>query len=419
MLTIEEALELIARNVAPLAPRSVPLGKATGLVLAEDVVSDVDSPPYTKSLMDGYAVISGDCAPVRHVLEEVAAGAVPQQTVTLGSATRIMTGAPLPVGADSVIPIEKTELLDPGDRVRLNELKLSPGQNVLPRGAVVRTGQAVLTAGAIVRPVEIAILAEFGQSEIQVYGQPRVAVLPTGNEIVPVTEKPAIGQIRNSNGPMLIAAAAQAGGEVIDCGIGRDDRADLRRRIEHGLTADILLLSGGVSAGKFDLVPDVLSELGVEQVFHKVSLRPGKPLWFGVKHDGGRRTVVFGLPGNPVSSFVCFELFVRPAIAALAGRGFVHSAAVTARIDHRFDHAGGRAACLPAHVSIAGDVPQRLSDTPEAFTDVARMSCPVVEILPWQGSADIAALSHANCLARLPAEKRTLEKGDPIEVLLI
>ena len=419
MLTVEEALELVAKNVAPLAPRRAPLGEAAGLVLAEDMVSDVDSPPYTKSMMDGYAVLSSDRQPVRRVLEEVAAGAVPQRTVTTGSATRIMTGAPLPEGADAVIHIEKTELIDGGNSVRVHEIALQPGQHVLPRGAATRAGQAVLYAGAMLRPVDIAILAEFGQSVVPVHGRPRVAVLPTGNELVPVGEKPAMGQIRNSNGPMLLAAVAQASGEAIDCGVGRDDREDLRRRIEHGLAADILLLSGGVSAGKYDLVPETLHEMDVEQVFHKVSLRPGKPLWFGIKREGKRRILVFGLPGNPVSSFVCFELFVRPAIAALAGRGFAHPAAVTAKLRHAFEHAGGRAAYLPARASMTFDSPAVVTASPERRARLAVLGGATVEILNWQGSADIAALAQANCLVRLPLERLSLKSGDAVEVLLV
>ena len=220
--------------------------------------------------------------------------------------------------------------------------------------------------------------------------RPRLAVLPTGNELVAVGEKPATGQIRNSNGPMLVAAGTRAEADAVELGIARDNRDELTRWIEQGLAADVLVLSGGVSAGKFDLVPQVLAELGVEQVFHKIALRPGKPLWFGIKRDGDRRVLVFGLPGNPVSSLVCFELFVRPAIAALAGRGFSQLSAVRAKLSHAYDHAGGRAACLPARLTECG-------------SELA------VEILPWHGSADLATLAQANGLARLPAEKQRFE----------
>jgi molybdopterin molybdotransferase len=408
MLTIEEALQLVARHAEPLASRKVPLGDAAGLVLAEDVVSEVNSPPYNKAVMDGYAVRSSDRQPERRLLEEIGAGTVPRHPITPGTATRIMTGAPLPEGADAVVPIEKSEMAG-ATTVRLQQIDPPAGQHVMPLGASMRAGDVVLRAGAKVRPIEIAILAEIGRAMATAYPRPRVAILPTGNELVKIGEKLGQGQIRNSNGPMLVAAAANAGAEAIELGIARDDGDQLSRWIEQGLAADVLLLSGGVSAGKFDLVPAVLADLGVERVFHKVALRPGKPLWFGVKLDGERRVLVFGLPGNPVSSFVCFELFVRPAIAALAGRGFTKPRLVTAQLAHKFDHPGGRAAYLPARLAVEPGVELVDSDTRGPF----------VEILPWQGSADLATLAHADCLVSLPAEKCRLAPGAPITAMMI
>jgi molybdopterin molybdotransferase len=249
--------------------------------------------------------------------------------------------------------------------------------------------------------------------------RPRVAILPTGNELVAIGEKPGQGQIRNSNGPMLKAAAANAGAEAIELGIARDDRDELSRWIEQGLAADVLLLSGGVSAGKFDLVPSVLAELGIDQVFHKVALRPGKPLWFGIKNGDEHHTLVFGLPGNPVSSFVCFELFVRPAIAALAGRGFAQKSLRTAQLAHKFDHPGGRAAYLPARLTVEPDLELANGAADDAELLAAVKRGPFVEILPWQGSADLATLAHADLLAYLPAEKCHLAFGAPIKVMSI
>jgi molybdopterin molybdotransferase len=407
MLTIDEALELVEKHAEPLAPSRVQLGESAGLVLAEDVVSEVNSPPYNKAVMDGYAVRSGDRQPERRVLEELGAGTVPRHPITPGTATRIMTGAPLPEGADAVVPIEKSEMID-RETVRLQQLDPAPGQHVMPLGASMRAGEVVLRSGALVRPIEIAILAEIGRAMATVRPRPRVAILPTGNELVAIGEKLGQGQIRNSNGPMLVASAANAGAEALELGIARDDGDELSRWIEQGLAADVLLLSGGVSAGKFDLVPSVLADLGIEQVFHKVALRPGKPLWFGIKQDGQRRALVFGLPGNPVSSFVCFELFVRPAIAALAGRGFPQPNLITAQLSHEFDHRGGRAAYLPARVTYRKDEFRGSGD-----------AAPAAEILPWQGSGDLAALAHANGLAQLPAEKCRLAVGATIKLMLI
>jgi molybdopterin molybdotransferase len=399
MLSVEEALELVARHCSPLAPRRVPLCDALGLKLAEDIASDIDSPPYDKAMMDGYAVRTADREPERRVLEEIAAGAVPSCVLLPGTASRIMTGAPIPEGADAVIPVEKSELVD-DSTVCLQQVDPPPGQNILPRACAMRAGEVVLNKGAVVRPIEIAILAETGHDQVLVAPRPRLAILPTGNELINVGAKPSPGQIRNSNGPMLRAAGLRAEAEPIELDVARDTRDVLTRQIQEGLKADVLVLSGGVSAGKFDLVPQVLDELGVEQVFHKIALRPGKPLWFGTKREANRTVLVFGLPGNPVSSLVCFELFVRPALATLAARGFAQLSSIRAKLNHYYDHAGGRAACLPARLRIEG------AET-------------AVDILPWQGSADLATLAGANGLIRLPTEKRRFEPGEMLDVLLI
>jgi molybdopterin molybdotransferase len=408
MLTVEEALKLVEQQVEPLAARRVPLREAVGLMLAEDITSEVNSPPYDKALMDGYAVRSADREPQRQILEEIPAGDVPHFPLTPGTVSRIMTGAPLPEGADAVVQVEQTELID-DSTIRIHNVDLAPGRNVLKLGASLRAGESVLHQGAMLRAIEIAVLAEIGHGMVTVIPRPRLAIIPTGNELVSVSERPAIGQIRNSNGPMLSAAATRAGADAIELGIARDSREELTRWIEQGFSADVLALSGGVSAGKFDLVPKVLAELGVEQVFHQVALRPGKPLWFGVKTDGERRVLVFALPGNPVSSLVCFELFVAPAIAALAGRGFAQSTTIQAQLTHAYDHKGGRAACLPARLTFATQRPSGLT--------AYQTSSTMVEILPWQGSADLAALTRANALARLPVEARRFEPGSILDVL--
>jgi molybdopterin molybdotransferase len=254
-------------------------------------------------------------------------------------------------------------------------------------------------------------LAEAGHDFVSVAPRPRLAILPTGNELIDIAAKPSNGQIRNSNGPMLRAAGTRAEAEVLELAVARDTREELMRQVQEGLKADVLVLSGGVSAGKFDLVPQVLAELGVEQVFHKIALRPGKPLWFGIKRidpassiqdpaSSPRTVLVFGLPGNPVSSLVCFEMFVRPALASLAGRGFAQLSSIRARLSHFYDHAGGRAACLPARLKIEG------AET-------------AVDILPWHGSADLATLARANGLICLPTEKRRFEPGEMVNVVLI
>jgi molybdopterin molybdotransferase len=407
MITVEEALERVLARARPRPAETIPVADALGLVLAEEVTSDVDSPPHDKSIVDGYAVVAADLAAGEarlEVLEEVVAGAVPTRQVAPGQATRLMTGAPLPPGADAVVMVENAQVLPRPDggveRVLLRASQVRPGQNIMRRGTSLRRGQAVLGPGHLLRAVEIGLLCEVGRVEVQAVPRSTVAVLPTGNELVPPVDLPAAGQIRNSNGPMLLAAARRVGAEPVDLGVGRDDPGELRRLIQQGLAADVLVLSGGVSAGVLDLVPRVLAELGVEQVFHKVRLKPGKPLWFGVASVQGLDKLVFGLPGNPVSSLVCFELFVRPAIERLAGRQKLGQKRTTARLATSHVHRGERPTYHPA----------RLKPGPDGDE---------VEPLAWHGSADLLGLAEADALVCFPAGDRTHEAGSRLDVYLL
>jgi molybdopterin molybdotransferase len=402
MLSVDEALKLVLEHARPIPAREVPTAEAQGLVLAEPITSDIDSPPHDKSIVDGYAVISADImAPGQEllVLEEITAGTVPTRTVEPGTATRIMTGAPLPSGADAVVMVEQTALA--GDRVRIGQSPVRVGQNIMRRAASLARGQVVLAAGKFLRGIEIGLLAEVGQTRVAVLPAARVAILATGNELVTVDQIPAAGQIRNSNGPLLAGLARQSGAEQLELGIARDERVDLMAKVTLGVAHDILMLSGGVSAGVLDLVPQVLAELGVEQVFHKVNLKPGKPLWFGVKRhpENGRQTLVFGLPGNPVSGLVCFELFVRPAIQKLSGRDPVGLPRVSAKLTQDHQQRGERPTYWPARM------------------DLADPSVPHVTPLPWKGSGDLRTLSDANCLALFPAGDRTFQAGELVTVL--
>ena len=406
MISVEKALEHVLAHARPLVPRRVSTGQSLGLVLAEDVASDVDSPPYDKAMVDGYAVITADLIDgdvELEIIDEVMAGAVPNLPLVRGQATRIMTGAPTPDGADAVVMVETTEHIaleqPPLGRVRISSQATSPGTNILRRATVMQRGETVLAAGTEIRPPEVGLLSEVGPAEVAVISRPRVAVLATGNELVHPGEMPGPGQIRNSNEPMLAAAVIRRGAEPISLGIGRDDRHDLRQLIDRGLQgADILVISGGVSAGALDLVPPVLIEIGVEQVFHKVKLKPGKPLWFGVFRGEAHVKLVFGLPGNPVSSLVCFELFVCPAIDCLAGRPPERTAAIKARLCTAHTHKGDRPTYHPAVLRSEGD--HR-----------------TVEPLDWKGSADMRTLCAADALALFPAGQRRYEPGEVIDVV--
>jgi molybdopterin molybdotransferase len=397
MLTVAEAQSLILRQTESLAPETVPLAPAAlGLVLAEDATSDLDSPPHDKSMMDGYAVRSGDLAGGRAtltVLEEITAGRTPTHAVGPGQASRIMTGAPVPPGADAVVVVEHTRLLDDG-RVAVEERPPQPGQNVLPRGREIRRGEVVLRAGTVLRPPEFGILATLGRTEVRAVPAAGVAVLSTGDEVVEPGEAPGPGQIRNSNGPMLLAQAARAGARAHYLGIARDRLECLRPRVLEGLTADVLILSGGVSAGTLDLVPGVLQEAGVVAHFHKVAMKPGKPVFFGTRDQPeGRRTLVFGLPGNPVSSLVCFELFVRPALRELAGHAAAGPAAVSATLAEDFAHRTDRPTYHPAALEVAEGGWR-------------------VRPVPWFGSADLRGLARANALLVLPAGDHRHRAGE-------
>jgi molybdopterin molybdotransferase len=416
MLSISEALTKVLATTGRMAPVRVRLADALGLALAEDVASDIDSPPHDKATVDGYAVVAADLdsgSAELAVLEEVTAGAVPTLAVSRGHCTRIMTGAPVPAGADAVVMVERSDLL-PGDaRVRIAD-RVTPRQNIMARGASLESGEIVLRSGHEVRAAEVGLLAELGRSEVVVFPQPRVALLSTGNELVEADVRPRAGQIRNSNGPMLAAAVRRAGGIPLELGIARDERGDLGAKIEQGLAADVLVLSGGVSAGVLDLVPSVLGELKVEQVFHKVRLKPGKPLWFGVAGSKFKvpgvepgtlnlepGTLVFGVPGNPVSSLVCFELFVRPAIAQLSGRDTAAGLRqLSARLAGEFVHRGDRPTYFPAVVRRQG----------EALS---------VEPVRWRGSGDLRAITTANALAVFPEGDRTWQAGEQVDVLLL
>lgn len=396
MLTIDAALDLILHTVSPLPATIQPLSESLGLVLAEDVHSDVDSPPFDKSLMDGFAVRAADVSAGQaalRVIEKITAGMTPTRRIGPGEAAQIMTGAPLPDGADAVVKVEDCELS--GEIVQIATQPVPAGLSLLRRGTNLRRGDLVLSRGVTLRATQIGALAEIGRAAIAVHPQPRVAVLATGDELVPIEHTPGPGQIRNSNEAMLMAQIETAGGRAVPLGIARDVRDELRARIQQGLQADVFVLSGGVSAGTLDLVPSELAAAGVRQVFHKVELKPGKPIWFGVSAREHPRCWVFGLPGNPVSSLVCFELFVRTALRRLMGQEPARPPAIPARLRHEHRQPADRPTYHPANLVWTAQGPE-------------------ISLVPWHGSSDLQATVAANAMAFVTGEAKTYAAGETL-----
>jgi molybdopterin molybdotransferase len=323
LISVGRALELIGEHATALPASAHPLLEAVGLVLAEPVAADCDAPPFDKALVDGYAVRSSDLAREVSRLRIVGvlhAGRTASRAIGPGEALRIMTGAPIPPGADTVVMHERTHV--EGDYVIVEEVASRPGQNILPRGREARAGAVVLASGSILTAARLGVAASFGRTTILAVPRPRVAVVATGDELVEPGQAPGPGQIRNSSSTTLAGLVLQAGSRPRVLPIAPDEPAALAAVFAKGLESDVLVISGGVSVGSHDLVPEVLESLGVTRVFHKVRIKPGKPIWFGVKSKGEGRpgTLVFGLPGNPVGSLVGFLVFVRAALAGLAGR---------------------------------------------------------------------------------------------------
>lgn len=407
MLTVEEALRAIMERCAPLPARVRPLATALGCVLAEDVTADLDLPPFDKALVDGYALRSGDLLGAvgderrLTIVEEIAAGQTPSRPLAPGEAASIMTGAPLPRGADAVVMVEQARRF--GDVVIVDDPRVTPGKSRLARGREMRAGEVVLRLGARINAPMSGVLASVGRTEVRVVPPPRVAVVPTGDELVEPDQVPGPGQIRNSNASMLRALVVASGAEVEVHAIAPDDPSRLRRAIERGLAADVLLITGGVSAGNRDLVPETLGRLGVERVFHKIRLKPGKPLWFGIGPSRGAAPgpLVFGLPGNPVSGIVGFLLLVRPALERLAGRDPAIVQPVVYPLASPFEHKGDRPTYHPAHLLTAED----------GRTAVAT--------LDWAGSADLRAVAHADGFAMFAAGDRTYSQGEIVGFLAL
>jgi molybdopterin molybdotransferase len=397
MIPYAEARRIVIEALSPAKAstrENVPLEKALGRVLAEPLDADRDAPPFNRATRDGFAVRSQDVTQVPATLKlvgEVRAGAEFAGDAGPGECVQIMTGAAVPRGADAVVMIEHTE---PGADTVVVQQAVAPGENVVPRGSEARKGNEILRAGKRLGFAELALAAQFGHAEVAVFARPRVAILSTGDEIVPVDTAPGPFQIHNSNSFSLAAQVELVGGVPLRIGNAPDERGALRRKIEEGLTADALVLTGGVSAGKYDLVEGVLRELGAEFLFDAVAIRPGRPAVFGVC----RGKPVFGLPGNPVSTMVTFELFGVPALDILSGAAPRPLPLLKAKLRDALRQKARLTHFLPAELTW---------EAGEAH----------VALLSWQGSGDIVALSRANCFLVVPESKLEWSAGEWADVL--
>lgn len=398
MIDYRKALREVVAKAKPLRQKSVPLADALGRTLARGIRARDPIPPFSKATMDGYAVRAVDTRPAKGpvelaVVEDLPAGRVSRRAVGPGQAVRIMTGAPLPKGADAVVMVEDTERTEGGVRI-LNAVR--PGDSIGEAGEDVRKGDLVLEKGADIGPAEVGMLAALGLASVPVARRPVVAIIATGDEIVEPGRRTRPGQIRNSNGHALRAMALQAGARADYLGIARDRNASLKRKIGKARRADILVLSGGVSVGDYDLVKDELRGMGVRPVFWRVRIKPGKPVFFGL-HG---RQLVFGLPGNPTSAMVTFHLFVRPAIDKMLGRRAPGLRAGKALLEQEISLKPGRTQFLRAVLAGVGPGLR-------------------VDPFPDQKSGVLRSMVGSRALIVVPADVSRIEKGSSVEILFL
>ena len=411
MLEVEQAFQRIIAHFDPLEAVELPVLECLGLTLAEDINSPLDLPPLANSAMDGYALLHADIAqadgapPTLSVISAVAAGQVSDQTVTAGNAIRIMTGAPVPQGADTVVPFEETDEMDrrrngqPLDEIEIRKA-LPQGSNVRPAGEDVRAGELVLPAGTVIRPAEAGVMASLGLSKARVIRRPVVAVLSTGDELTAVGEALAPGHIYDSNSSSVAAAVTAAGGVPHIIGIARDNLGDLHRCIDAASGADLLVTSAGVSKGDYDMVKDVLEQRG-DMNFWSVRMRPAKPLAFGLLHREGRNPLpLLGLPGNPVSALLAFEMFGRPAVRRMLGRDLLARPTVEGVLTGPIFNSDGR------RVYARVEVERR---------DGSWFATPTGP----QGSNILTSLSRANGLAICPSDLKRKEAGQAVKIIML
>jgi molybdopterin molybdotransferase len=406
VLPFDEALAVTLHHAQMQAPadaaETVALLDAVGRVLAVAVVADRDQPAFDRSTRDGYALRAEDAGRALRVAGTLRAGEQwSGAAVGEGEAVEIMTGAPLPAGTDAVVMVEHVALEGETLRVEAGR-RLRSGENVVPQGAEARAGETVLPVGRVLGAAEVAVAASCGCAKVEVYARPSVAIVATGDELVELDVPMEAWQIRNSNSYAIAALVKAEGGVPARLAVARDSFAELKERVERGMAGDLLVLSGGVSMGKYDLVEQVLAELGAEFLFTGALIQPGKPVVFGrlPTFDPAQPWVYFfGLPGNPVSTQVCFHLFVAPMLRALAGRAEVAPRFVEARLAE--DVKGG--------AKVTRFLPAELGGGWDGVT---------VRVVGWQGSGDVAANARGGCYVVLPAGVEAFAAGETVRVLL-
>ncbi|MBI1887451.1 MAG: molybdopterin molybdotransferase MoeA [Nitrosomonadales bacterium] len=396
-LSVSEAQRVVLESVATFSAEQVKLEQALGRVLAEEVRANRDQPPYDISAMDGYSLRSADLGTIPatlEIIEDIKAGDLPGKTLASGQCARIMTGAPLPPGADAVIRVEDTNAL-PDNRVQINQ-SVKRGNDIRRLGENMRNGEVVLTPGTEITPGVIGVLATVKRAQVQVHRRPRVAILSTGDELEGLDEPIDLNKIPDANSYALMAQTQALGIEPVLLGIARDDPDELARYLQRGLEYDVLLVSGGTSVGVHDYVRPTIEALGVQMLFWRVAMKPGHPVAFG---KAGEK-IIFGLPGNPVSSMVCFGEFVAPALRRMMGHARIHRRTVEARLTHNVKHQPGRTEFI--RVMLAQE------DEGYAATSTGA-----------QGSGMLLSMARADGLAVLPADCNGLTAGSMVTVQLL
>ncbi len=396
MIAVKDAIEITLDEAAPSGVEEVDLKNASGNILAEDIFSDIDMPPFGKSSMDGYAFKAADCrsnSTILDVVGSIPAGVYPDFKIEQGQAAKIMTGAPLPQGADSVQMVEKTQSIGE-DKVKILE-PVPLGKNVSRKSEVIKADSKVLSKGTFISAAVVGALATVGKAQVSIFKRPEVGILVTGDELVEVAQQPTAGQIRNSNGYSLYTQVAESGASAELFAIAPDNMEYLTKSIELGLQKDVLLISGGVSMGDYDFVEEIMLKHGVRIFYDKVNIKPGKPTVFGRTSE----SLVFGLPGNPVSASTIFEIIVRPALRKIMGFSSCHSVKMRATLEKDYTTNTKRENYHPAWTFMRDNF---------FYTFPVRS----------RGSADVVAYANSNSYLITTKEKQKFNSGETVEVIL-